>query len=112
MVENSSKPQEGEGRERTLLIRTLLEAKFMQIEAKRDDKLFSITAYYLSNSGQGPSLEIYHLPLQVVGYLKVMMSQTYRQAWFNVVKQAWIKPSKKLKPEDKAKFKRNTYWFI
>jgi CRISPR-associated protein Cst1 len=48
--------------------------------------------------------------LQVVGFLKVMMLQRYRQTWFDVVNQAWIKPSKKLKPEEKTKFKPHRNW--
>lgn len=110
LVGGYKKPEEGHGSNRTLLIQTLLEAKSMQMEAKRDDKLFSITAYYLSNSGQGPSLEIYHLPLQVVGFLKAMRSQKYRDEWFSIVNQAWQKPLDKLKPKEKANFKPYRNW--
>ncbi|MCZ7571792.1 MAG: type I-B CRISPR-associated protein Cas8b1/Cst1 [Ardenticatenaceae bacterium] len=81
---------------RTLLITTLLDAAEMQREAREEEKLFSLTAYHLSNSGQGPGLDIYHLPLQIIGFLRDMHRAEYRQAWNTIVGRAWeVAPVKK-----------------
>jgi len=55
---------------RTLLIDTLLQADEMQREYSDDEKPISLTVYHLSNSGQGPGLDIYHLPFEIVGFLR------------------------------------------
>ena len=66
---NSTKMPETQFTYRTLLIDTLLQADQMQRERRGDEQLFSLTAYHLSNSGQGPGLDIYSLPLQSIGFL-------------------------------------------
>lgn len=59
-------------------------------KAKRDS---SITVYWLSNSGQGPSLEIFHLPAQVTGFLRQVESAGHHQAhWRTLVASAWRSP--------------------
>jgi CRISPR-associated protein Cst1 len=81
---------------RTLLIDTLLQADRMQREARDDEQLFSLTAYHLSNSGQGPGLDIYPLPLQSIGFLRDMYIAEYRQEWNAIVRRAWeVAPIKK-----------------
>ncbi|MCX8062237.1 MAG: type I-B CRISPR-associated protein Cas8b1/Cst1 [Anaerolineales bacterium] len=79
--------------ERTLLIEVLLEATQSQKEAVEQESPFSITAYHFSNSGQGPALDIYHLPMQTVAFLRVMQSAGYRTEWAKIVQRAWQKPS-------------------
>lgn len=74
----------------TLLIDTLLDAARRQGYAIDDDERpFSITAYHLSNSGQGPSLDIYHLPFQITGFLRQMQRDTYRREWQAIENRAW-----------------------
>ncbi len=99
-TEGSTKIKEADYSYRTLLIHTLLPARVMQLRAKKDDQPFSVTAYHLSNSGQDPSLDIYHLPLQVMGFLREMMSQQYQKEWNLIVNRAWDiePPKKKAKP--------------
>jgi CRISPR-associated protein Cst1 len=81
---------------RTLLIDTLLRASHMQCTEKEDERLFSVTAYLLSNSGQKPSLEIYHLPLEMIGFLREMKTADYRDQWNAIVHRAWeVAPQKK-----------------
>jgi len=53
---------------RTLLIDTLLQVQFKAHD--ESEQLFSLTAYHLSNSGQGPKLDIYHLPLEITSFLR------------------------------------------
>lgn len=82
--------------QRTLLVDTLLSAERMQREAKEDEQPFSLTAYYLSNYGEGESLDIYYLPLQVTGFLRDMRQAEYRDAWTVIVQRAWeVAPPKK-----------------
>lgn len=81
---------------RTLLVDTLLQAKQLQQEALEDQKPFSITAYHLSNSGQGPKLDIYHLPLEMIGFLREMQTADLRTDWNQIVHRAWeVAPPKK-----------------
>lgn len=99
--------------QRTLLINTLLEAKAMQGEARQFNELFSITAYQVSNSGQSPSLEIYHLPLQLIVFLKEMNWADYRPEWGALVKRAWeVEPPSKRKKQKAEPFKpRRNYLY-
>jgi len=50
----------------------------------------------LSNSGQGPKLNIYHLPLEMIGFLRDMRTADYRNEWSAIVRRAWeVAPKKK-----------------
>ena len=93
----SSKLDEAHYTQRTLLIDTLLKADRMQREAHEDEVPVSVTAYHLSNSGQGADLNIYYLPLQITGFLRDMFQAEYSDAWSAIVQQAWeiAPPSKK-----------------
>ncbi len=92
----SSKLDEAHYSQRTLLVDTLLRADRMQREARQDDRPFSLTAYHLTNSGQGVDLDIYYLPLQVTGFLSDMLQAEHRDAWSVIVKRAWeVAPPKK-----------------
>jgi CRISPR-associated protein Cst1 len=91
---NSSKMPEPNLRQRTLLIETLLEADMMRVEAQQEQRPFTVTAYHLSNSGQGPGLDIYHLPMQTIRFLREMEKATYRGEWHKIVRRAWEVPAK------------------
>lgn len=80
---------------RTLLIQTLLEAVHKQQKSYRQKEPFSITAYHLSNSGQGADLAIYHLPSQIITYLQLMLSPDYEAAWNQIVRRGWVRPKLK-----------------
>ena len=77
---------------RTLLVETLLDALEKQGALRKDARPFSITAYHLTNSGQGAALDLYHLPLQIVGFLHDMHLADYHQDWTAVVRRAWELP--------------------
>ncbi len=92
----SKKLEEARYSQRTLLVDTLLQADRMQWEARQDERPFSLTAYHLTNSGQGVALDIYYLPLQVTGFLRDMLRAEYRDVWSVIVKRAWeVAPPKK-----------------
>jgi CRISPR-associated protein Cst1 len=96
---------------RTLLVDTLLKADLMQRERREDEQLFSITAYHLSNSGQSPSLDIYHLPLQSVGFLRDMHRVDHHQEWTAIVNRAWeVAPKTKRQRKDAKPFQPRRNW--
>ena len=98
----SKKMPETQFSHRTLLIDVLLQANEMQREAREDELLFSLTAYHLTNSGQGAGLDIYHLPLEMIGFLRDMQMAEYHQEWEAIVRRAWeIAPRRKKKKDDK-----------
>lgn len=95
--EGSSKMPEPQYVQRTLLVDTMLNADEMQRDARADERPFSITAYHLTNSGQGVGLDIYHLPLQVTSFIREMQQAQHRDDWSAIVRRAWqvAPPSKK-----------------
>lgn len=85
---------------RTLLIETLLKALKEQVKALKQSQPFSITAYHLSNSGRGPKLDIYPVPMEVIGFLREMERAEYHLEWQALIKEAEVKP---LEPKGKTK---------
>lgn len=94
---------------RTLLVDTLLQ---MQVEAHDESDLpFSLTAYHLSNSGQGPKLDIYYLPLEITGFLREMQTADYHNEWNAIVRRAWeVAPKKKRRKKDDKPFQPRRNW--
>lgn len=90
-----SKMKEPHLKHRSLLIEYLLDAIKIQKATINDEEPFSITAYHLSNAGQGASLEIYHLPSQFILYLREMLSASNLKNWQKIVQHAWELPQKK-----------------
>ena len=95
----------------TLLINTLCRADIRQRKKSHDEEPFSITAYHLTNSGQGVGLDIYHLPLQIIGFLREMESPDYRTQWSQIVNRAWeTEPQKKRKKKEDKPFHSHRNW--
>lgn len=110
-MEGSKKMPEPQYHYRTLLIDTLLQADFMQREAQEDDEPFSLTAYHLSNSGQGVALDIYHLPLQMIAFLRDMQAANYRNQWYAIVRRAWeVEPQGGRKKKQAEIFRPRRNW--
>ncbi|MBI1298730.1 type I-B CRISPR-associated protein Cas8b1/Cst1 [bacterium] len=109
---DSSKMPEPRRKHRTLLIETLLEAELMRHDALEVELPFSVSAYHLSNSGQGPGLDIYHLPMQVVAFLREMETARYRNQWHRIVGRAWeVDPdTKAAKGKTKEPFQPARNW--
>lgn len=107
----STKMPEAARSHRTLLVETLLVADQMQSAARRDEQPFSLTAYHLSNSGQGVDLNIYYLPLEIMGFLRDMRSQDYHAEWQAIVQRAWdVAPTKKGGKTEPAEFTPRRNW--
>lgn len=95
----------------TLLIDTLLKASRMQKEALEEEQAFSLTAYHLSNSGQGVSLDIFYLPMEIIGFLREMQSDKYRHQWEAIVRRAWeVAPTKKGGKQKQSDFQPRINW--
>jgi CRISPR-associated protein Cst1 len=73
---------------KTLLIEALLEAEQRRSRSEQRAEPASVTAYNFNN-GKTPSLELYHLPLEIVSFLQVVYTEPYRDAWNQVVQRAW-----------------------
>ncbi len=71
---------------KTLLIETLTD--ILNRQSRFSQRRPAITAYYFNN-GQSPFLEIYHLPLQITGFLLAVQTPTYRRIWNELVKRSW-----------------------
>uniref|UniRef100_A0A7C1JKT0 Type I-B CRISPR-associated protein Cas8b1/Cst1 n=1 Tax=Caldilinea aerophila TaxID=133453 RepID=A0A7C1JKT0_9CHLR len=107
----STKLQDSHLSRRTLLVDTLLKASRMQKEATEDEQPFSLTAYHLSNSGQGVSLDIYHLPMEIIVFLREMQTDAYRHQWEAIVQRAWERaPTKKRGKQMQNDFQPRINW--
>ncbi len=74
---------------KTLLVETLSDLIRVQQRAEaRRGRRPTVTAYYFNN-GQSPSLDIYHLPLQITGFLLAVSTPTYRSIWNELVARSW-----------------------
>ncbi len=87
----SSKMPEYKMRHKTLLLNELESA----FHNHKEKKPFSVTAYYLSNSGQGPAMDIYFLPLEITLFLKRVQSPIYKGSWQKIVSKSWRPDDKK-----------------
>ena len=110
-VAGSKKMDESHYHRGTLLIDTLLKADIRQREEREDEQPYSLTAYHWSNSGQGVGLNIYHLPLQITGFLREMEGPDYRFQWRKIVQRAWeVNPKKKSKQRNNKQFRPHRNW--
>lgn len=92
----SRKMREAPASAKTLLVQTLLEIEQRRLDEARERRPSSVTAYHLTNSGQSspldprnPPLSIYHLPIELTGFLAQVLSAEYRTQWQAIVQRAW-----------------------
>jgi CRISPR-associated protein Cst1 len=52
----------------------------------------SLTVYWMSSSGQGPSLEIFHLPSNLIRFLILVNGAKTRATWNRTVARGWSSP--------------------
>jgi CRISPR-associated protein Cst1 len=84
---------------RTMLIETLLTVERERLFQEKRSQPSSITAYNFNN-GKSPSLEIYHLPFEIIGFLRQVQTPDYADAWKRIVARHW-EQQKKQKPAGK-----------
>ncbi len=85
----SKKLPEAELSAKTLLIETLLKVEQRRRDEARQNHPSSVTAYHLSNLGATPSLDIYHLPLELTDFLSQIISPDYKTEWDAIAHRAW-----------------------
>jgi CRISPR-associated protein Cst1 len=73
---------------KTLLIEELLAAERERGYAQEDQEPASLTAYNFNN-GKSVELQLYHLPLEIVGFIRAAQTATYQAAWNQLVHRAW-----------------------
>lgn len=74
---------------RTRLVERLCAWARRQRDEMREDRPLSLTAYHFSNSGQGPDIDIYHLPSPLVDFLRTAEGAQYAATWRAIVRRAW-----------------------
>jgi CRISPR-associated protein Cst1 len=75
----------------SLILSDLTNVRALLREAERGHPV-SVTVYWISSSGQGPSLSLFHLPSNMILFLgKAGMAQT-RARWMRIVSKGWQKP--------------------
>jgi CRISPR-associated protein Cst1 len=62
-----------------------------------DRRDISLTVYWLSNSGQGAALDIFHIPFQLTRFLRSAEAAPLGHGWRKLVHDAWRSPSKQKK---------------
>lgn len=77
---------------RTRVVEALLRA---QGEAEYEERPIGLVAYHISNSGQGPGIDIYPLPSTVVQFLMRARAARYRDAWSAIERRAWQRLGKR-----------------
>jgi CRISPR-associated protein Cst1 len=65
-----------------------------------DYQLSGITAYHLTNSGQGPDIRIYTLPSLVVRFVQLARLPDYRTAWNAIAARSWRRVNKEVDASD------------
>lgn len=76
---------------------SLIASDLMELWSNRQEPFVknhpvSITAYWLSNSGQGPSLDVFHLPSQLIRFLSLANLASYNRYWKELIAKGWQKP--------------------
>ena len=77
---------------RTLIIHTLLEIEEERRTSLGNGPAPSLTVYHLTNSGQGPDIDIFQLPSQTVAFLRAASGAGTARAWHSIQMAAWERP--------------------
>jgi CRISPR-associated protein Cst1 len=85
----STKLTEAGSSAKTLLVETLIEIERARRDAQEEQHPYSVTAYHWSNFGQTPSLEMYHLPLELTRFLGAIVHIEYKNEWQAIEHRAW-----------------------
>lgn len=74
---------------RTYFVALLREVETERQQASEDEKPCSITLYHLTNYGTSPDVLLYHLPSQVVSFLRQVHRAPHGQTWRQIERKAW-----------------------
>lgn len=81
----------------TLIASDLLEIMRKQREKSFPESVGSLHVYWLSSSGQGPSLEIFTLPSNLIRFFREASKAATSAAWERLLRKGWIIPPEQLK---------------
>jgi CRISPR-associated protein Cst1 len=87
----------------TLIASDLLDVMRGRHEAGATDTRASLHVYWLSSSGQGPSLEIFTLPSNLIRFFREVSRAATSAAWEGLLRRAWVIPNDQLKARSKDK---------
>lgn len=79
---------------------------------QRDDVATTgtLTVYHLSNSGQGPDIDIYPLPSAVVRFVMRAQAQAYRHVWSEIARRGWERKRDEEPTEEEKRALRNRFY--
>lgn len=78
---------------KTLVVHVLLEIENERLDRSEEEPAPSVTVYHLTNSGQGPDIDLFHLPSEVVGFLRAVSRAGTNRVWRRIQAAAWEKVS-------------------
>jgi CRISPR-associated protein Cst1 len=76
----------------TLIASDLLDVMRRRREAGATDTRASLHVYWLSSSGQGPSLEIFTLPSNLIAFFREVSRAATSAMWERLLRRAWVVP--------------------
>lgn len=85
----------------TLIAADLLDVVRTRREAGVTATQASLHVYWLSSSGQGPTLEVFTLPSNLIRFFREVSRAATRAAWERLLGRAWVIPSDRVKPRSK-----------
>jgi CRISPR-associated protein Cst1 len=74
---------------RTLLVNNLLELERERRDSDGRSLTPSVTAYFLTNDGRDPRIDLLHLPAVTVSFLRKALSDKTRHVWKGIELAAW-----------------------
>jgi len=86
---------------RTLVVRDLMSAMLEQELEIEDSGFGSVTAYWLSNSGQGASLDLFDIPANLVSLFRRLGSPSLNYSWRRLLQSGWLR-QKPVNPKNPA----------
>lgn len=79
---------------RTLLVQALIQAERERSAIGEHPEEASLTAFNFNNNKSG-KLDIYYLPLEIVGFLRAASTTKYADAWRKVAERGWARKKTK-----------------
>lgn len=74
---------------KTLVVHVLLEIENERRDRREEEPAPSVTVYHLTNSGQGPDIDLYQLPSEVVGFIRAASRAGTDRVWQGIQAAAW-----------------------
>jgi CRISPR-associated protein Cst1 len=86
LAETTSQKPPNIGRPLTRVVKALLSLETERLQWREDTGL---TVFHMSNSGQGPGIEIRELPSNILRFVMRANGVNYRAAWQDIIQRSW-----------------------